>query len=377
MGTSTTAQRAFIRCAKCTKTRKRNRALVKNNRELVRALKDAKSDIDYLEEESSRQLRINALLLPRLNVWLGKETAMLRELSAQHRNSAKFLSDILTKGADASLTDEITLPENVDSPQRRRASLHPPGRRSSGKTKRMSTVLEEQEELDHESRDEPGGDTVGSYQDGHCKEDFDDYSLVSCSKDDKPPLVENLMTGCGVGTHENVVAPESGAPADILLGPEGDKPDSDNTTARSVRRKDHGSLSDQPRRILPVRLCRQREAVAGTMAHDMSKDRLLESMKSPGATKISKGSAPGWKGGCPEENVLPTRKHQRRTKGVEVLGRKGAPPMASPHGNRLERGEESVELPGKPGCGLPPPPPTPEDTGLIDLSQPLNLNKPS
>ncbi|XP_065301071.1 uncharacterized protein [Dermacentor albipictus] len=124
------------------KYKKKVRAVLQKNRLLAKALGDAKVKISELEEASSRQQKIDNLVLPQVKLWLETNLQHMHTMVTNHSRSIKMLQDIMTPGVDISLTGISDL--DLSSAQERRNSLHPPGRQYD-EFGNITVILEEDE----------------------------------------------------------------------------------------------------------------------------------------------------------------------------------------------------------------------------------------
>ncbi|XP_075541950.1 uncharacterized protein LOC142575974 isoform X2 [Dermacentor variabilis] len=124
------------------KYKKKVRAVLQKNRLLAKALGDAKVKISELEDASSRQQKIDNLVLPQVKLWLETNLQHMHTMVTNHSRAIKMLQDIMTPGVDISLTGISDL--DLSSAQERRHSLHPPGRQYD-EFGNITVILEEDE----------------------------------------------------------------------------------------------------------------------------------------------------------------------------------------------------------------------------------------
>lgn len=137
----------------CATYKRKIRTVLAKNKALVRALATAKTEMAELKEAASRWDKIEGLYLPMLKRWLEADMGPIRALFENHVRVTSLLKDLLTPGANVSLTAADSLLKETacespasESPASEPAALHPPGSRYCDQDRSMSMVLEEDED---------------------------------------------------------------------------------------------------------------------------------------------------------------------------------------------------------------------------------------
>ncbi|XP_054917408.1 uncharacterized protein [Dermacentor andersoni] len=141
------------------KYKKKVRAILQKNRLLAKALGDAKVKISELEDASSRQQKIDNLVLPQVKLWLETNLQHMHTMVTNHSRAIKMLQDIMTPGVDISLAGISDL--DLSSAQERRHSLHPPGRQYD-EFGNITVILEEDEAMISRSEQPQDSGTNGT-----------------------------------------------------------------------------------------------------------------------------------------------------------------------------------------------------------------------
>ncbi|XP_077539831.1 uncharacterized protein LOC144152405 [Haemaphysalis longicornis] len=145
----TTKSTSFITAQEmCAQFKKEVRSVLKKNKALVRALVAAKTELAYFKEAARRWDKNEGLYLPMLKLWLEADLDHIRALLENHVRATTLVKDLLTPGANATLTaaDSLLNKSTTGPPDEQQASPHPPSSSRCGQVCSLSMVLEQDEE---------------------------------------------------------------------------------------------------------------------------------------------------------------------------------------------------------------------------------------